>query len=35
MNRKCIGIDIGGTSVKIGIFATGGTLIDKWEIPTR
>lgn len=35
MNRKCIGIDIGGTSVKIGIFETDGTLIDKWEIPTR
>lgn len=35
MSRKCIGIDIGGTSVKIGIFETDGTLIDKWEIPTR
>lgn len=35
MNRKCIGIDIGGTSVKLGIFETDGTLIDKWEVPTR
>lgn len=35
MNRKCIGIDIGGTTVKLGIFETDGTLIDKWEVPTR
>lgn len=35
MNRKCIGIDIGGTSVKIGIFETDGTLLEKWEVPTR
>lgn len=35
MNRKCIGIDIGGTTVKIGIFETDGTLLEKWEVPTR
>lgn len=35
MNRKCIGIDIGGTSVKIGIFESDGTLLEKWEVPTR
>lgn len=35
MSRKCIGIDVGGTSVKIGIFETDGTLLDKWEVPTR
>lgn len=35
MNQKCIGIDIGGTTVKIGIFETDGTLLEKWEIPTR
>ena len=35
MSRKCIGIDIGGTSVKMGIFETDGTLLEKWEIPTR
>lgn len=35
MNHKCIGIDIGGTTVKIGIFETDGTLLEKWEIPTR
>jgi len=31
----CFGVDIGGTSVKIGIFSMKGKLIDKWEIPTR
>ncbi len=29
------GIDIGGTTVKMGYFDNEGTLIDKWEIPTR
>ena len=28
-------VDIGGTTVKIGLFSTDGTLLDKWEIPTR
>ena len=27
--------DIGGTTVKLGLFLAGGTLKDKWEIPTR
>lgn len=31
----CIGIDVGGTSVKIGIFETNGTMVHKWEVPTR
>lgn len=35
MSQKCIGIDIGGTTVKIGVFTTDGTLLEKWEIPTR
>lgn len=35
MEKKCIGIDIGGTTVKIGIFETDGSLLDKWEVPTR
>ena len=35
MDRKCIGIDIGGTTVKIGIFTTEGEILKKWEIPTR
>ena len=35
MSRKCIGIDIGGTTVKLGMFEQDGTLLEKWEIPTR
>ena len=35
MSQKCIGIDIGGTTVKIGIFTTEGELLEKWEVPTR
>ncbi len=35
MGNKCIGIDIGGTTVKIGIFTDTGTLLGKWEVPTR
>lgn len=33
--KKCIGIDVGGTSVKLGLFQTDGTLLFKWEVPTR
>ena len=29
------GVDIGGTTVKIGFFETTGKLVDTWEIPTR
>lgn len=36
MEKKyCYGIDIGGTTVKLGLFQTDGTLLDKWEIVTR
>lgn len=35
MDQKCIGIDIGGTSVKLGIFTADGTVLKKWEVPTR
>ena len=35
MEKKCIGIDVGGTTVKIGIFDTDGTLVYKWEVPSR
>lgn len=31
----CFGIDVGGTSIKLGLFKTDGTLLDKWEIRTR
>ena len=33
--RYCMGVDVGGTSVKLGLFETEGKLMDKWEIPTR
>lgn len=35
MGTKCIGVDVGGTSVKIGLFETTGELLDKWEVMTR
>ena len=34
-NNYCFGIDIGGTTVKCGLFSNDGTLIEKSEIPTR
>ena len=33
--RYCFGVDIGGTTVKIGLFETNGKIVDKWEIKTR
>lgn len=33
--KYCIGVDIGGTTVKMGVFDITGTVLDKWEIPTR
>ena len=33
--RYCMGVDVGGTSVKLGLFEIEGKLLDKWEIPTR
>lgn len=35
MSKKCIGIDVGGTTVKIGVFQVTGELLFKWEVPTR
>ncbi len=29
------GIDLGGTTVKMGLFDEAGTILDKWEITTR
>lgn len=29
------GIDVGGTTVKCGLFTLEGEVLDKWEIPTR
>ena len=35
MKPYAFGVDIGGTTVKIGLFTTQGELLEKWEIPTR
>ena len=35
MEQYVFGIDLGGTTVKLGLFTVGGQLTDKWEIPTR
>lgn len=35
MKPYVVGVDIGGTTVKLGLFACDGELLDKWEIPTR
>lgn len=34
-NQYVFGVDVGGTTVKLGLFDQNGTVIDKWEIPTR
>ena len=33
--KKCVGVDLGGTTVKIGMLSEDGTISDKWEIPSR
>lgn len=35
MKPYAFGVDLGGTTVKIGLFEISGTLLEKWEIPTR
>lgn len=35
MAKYVFGVDVGGTTVKLGLFDEGGTVLDKWEIPTR
>ncbi len=33
--KYCLGVDIGGTTVKLGLFEDNGTVLDKWEIVTN
>lgn len=33
--KYCLGVDLGGTTVKMGVFSENGEIIDKWEIKTR
>lgn len=35
MSKYCFGVDLGGTTVKIGLFTPEGEVVEKWEIPTR
>ncbi|MCR4946795.1 MAG: ROK family glucokinase [Lachnospiraceae bacterium] len=35
MGKYAFGVDLGGTTVKMGLFDGEGKAIDKWEIPTR
>lgn len=35
MSKYVFGVDVGGTTVKLGLFDVEGNLLDKWEIPTR
>lgn len=33
--KYCYGVDIGGTTVKMGLFEETGSILEKWEIVTR
>lgn len=35
MSQFYVGVDVGGTTVKMGLFSDTGELLEKWEIPTR
>lgn len=35
MKKYAFGVDIGGTTVKLGLFDKDGNVLEKWEIPTR
>lgn len=35
MAKYSFGVDLGGTTVKLGFFDTEGNVLDKWEIKTR
>ena len=34
MKEYAFGIDLGGTTAKVGLFTTSGKLLEKWEVPT-
>ena len=34
MSKYCFGVDIGGTTIKMGLFSDDYQLLSKWEIPT-
>lgn len=34
MNKYIFGVDVGGTTMKMGLFDMNGNVLDKWEIPS-
>ena len=32
--KYCFGADVGGTTIKLGLFTVDGEILDKWEIKT-
>lgn len=35
MKKYCFGVDVGGTTIKMGLFNIDGEVLDKWEIKTH
>lgn len=35
MKKYCFGVDVGGTTIKMGLFNSDGDVLDKWEIETH
>ena len=35
MDKYCFAADIGGTTIKMGLFSPDGDIVNKWEIPTN
>lgn len=35
MKSYVFGVDLGGTTIKFGLFRADGTLLEKWSLPTR
>ena len=35
MSKYSFGVDVGGTTIKMGLFDLEGNVLDKWEIKTR
>ena len=35
MSKYSFGVDVGGTTIKMGLFDLDGNVLDKWEIKTR
>lgn len=33
--KYCFGVDVGGTTIKMGIFSLDGEIVEQWEIVTR